>query len=266
VAARVRHRAPRADPPVVRARRLAPGLLLAAVYVAAVAVTARTGLRPVRPLFDGQAPVPPYQWVDPPPEFADGNVPPEPVEVSIELSDGGTRATSFGTPDAQAIVTLPDGAVPPAAGAEAALVTVEPVDPEAVGPPPSDLRFDGNAYRVEIAYQPSGDPAELREPLTLVLRYPAHATVLLGRDASRWTPLVTNQIRSTLQLWAGTRRTGVFVAAAPRDAPIPDPGGGFPWLWATLGASAAAAVLALVLTRKGPSGPPRPAPPRRRPR
>jgi hypothetical protein len=266
VAARVRDGTPPADPPVVRARRLAPGLLLAAVYVVAVAVTARTGLLPVRPLFDGQAPVPPYRWVDPPPEFADDNVPPEPVEVSIELSGQGSRAASFGTPDAQAIVTLPAGAVPPAAGAQAALVSVEPVDPESVGPPPSDLRFDGNAYRVEIAYQPSDDPAELREPLTLLLRYPAHATVLLGRDASRWTPLVTNQIRSTLQLWAGTRRTGVFVAAAPRDAPIPDPGGGFPWLWATLGASAAAAVLALVLTRKGPSGPPRPAPPRRRPR
>lgn len=266
MATSVRNGGARADPPVVRARRLAPGLLLAAIYVAAVAVTARTGLLPVRPLFDGQAPVPPYRWVDPPPEFAEANVPPEPVRVSIQLSDQGTRAASFGTPDAQAIVTLPAGAVPPAAGAEATLVSVEPVDPEAVGPPPADLRFDGNAYRVEIAYQPSGDPAELREPLTLVLRYPAHATVLLRRDGSRWTPLVTNQVRSTLQLWGGTRRAGVFVAAAPRDAPIPGQGGGFPWLWATLGASAAAAVLALVLTRKGPSGPPRPTPPRRRPR
>jgi hypothetical protein len=186
--------------------------------------------------------------------------------VSIQLSDQGTRAASFGTTDAQAIVTLPAGAVPPAAGAEAALVSVEPVDPDAVGPPPADLRFDGNAYGVEIAYQPSGDPAELRAALTLVLRYPANATLLLRRDGSRWTPLVTNQVRSTLQLWGGTRRAGVFVAAAPRDAPIPGQGGGFPWPWATLGASAAAAVLALVLTRKGPSGPARPTPPRRRPR
>jgi hypothetical protein len=250
----------------VRARRLAPGLLLAAVYVAAVAITTRAGLLPVRPLFDGQAPVPPYRWVDPPPEFAEANVPPEPVEVSIEISDQGSRAASFGTPDAQALVTLPAGVVPPAAGAAAALVSVAPVDPDAVGPPPSDLRFDGNAYRIEIAYQPTGDPAELSAPMTLVLRYPAHATVLLRRDGGRWTPLVTNQIRSTLQLWAGTRRPGVFVAAAPRGAPVPGQGGGFPWLWATLGASAAAAVLALFLTRKRPSGPSRPTPPRRRPR
>jgi hypothetical protein len=198
--------------------------------------------------------------VDPPPEFAEANVPPEPVEVSIEISDQGSRAASFGTPDAQALVTLPAGAVPPTDGAVAALVSVEPLDPDAVGPPPSDLRFDGNAYRIEISYRPSGDPAELREPLTLVVRYPAHATVLLRRDGSRWTPLVTNQVRSTLQLWAGTRRPGVFVAAAPRDAPIPSPGGGFPWLWAALGASAAAAVLALALTRRTA-----PADPRRRP-
>jgi hypothetical protein len=241
----------------VSARRLAPGLLLAAIYVVAVMVTGRAGLLPVRPLFDGQAPVPPYRWVDPPPEFAEANVPPEPVEVSIELSDQGTRAASFGTPDAQALVTLPAGAVPPAAGEAAALVSVGPVDPDEVGPPPSDLRFDGNAYRIEITYQPSGEPARLREPLTLVLRYPVHATVLVRRTGERWTPLVTNQVRSTLQLWVGTSQTGVFVAATPRDAPIPSPGGGFPWLWAALGASAAAAVLALFLTRTRPSGPPR---------
>lgn len=222
-------------PRAIRGRRrtaAAWGLAAVLLYLFAAPVVWRAV--PARLLYEGEAPPAPYRWVHPPPELARDNQPPTGGTGQIGLNPTGSGSASILTDDAQAGVIFPHDAVAPQAGVTTAVVRITPVDPATVAPPPAGLVFDGNGYRVEAAYQSDG-PIALRRPVTPVLRYPRHATILLRWSDGEWTALDTKRVQAALQIFAASDRLGVFVAARPTA------GGASSWL---LYGAAAAVVLA----------------------
>jgi hypothetical protein len=222
------------------------GLAVVVLYLTAVAYS--WPLAPVRILYDGEAPPLPYRWVHPPANLPEGNQTPEPGAGSIALGPAGSQATSLVTGDAQAGMIFRSGAIAPRAGATSVQVTLTPLDPATVSRPPQDLQFDGNAYRADAIYS-TGEPIALRMPVTAVLRYPKHATMLLRFAGAGWTPLEAHNVAGSLQIFAATDHLGVFVAAAPATA------GRAPWkVYVAVGAAALGGLAAitglLVRTRR----------------
>jgi hypothetical protein len=209
------------------------GVAAATLYVGTVMLASPF---PIRVLYDGLVPLPPYRWVHPPPHRSRDN--------QTALSGSGTialgppsRASEISTEDDQALVTLPRGIIAPQSGESTVKVTIVPLDPATVRPPPNGLRFDGNAYRIEASYGTSGIPAVLTASPTVVLRYPVHATQMLRVGESGWTPLTGQVFTGSQQLLANTDRLGVFIAAAPMNS-----GGGNP---GTAGREALAGIVAV---------------------
>jgi hypothetical protein len=205
---------------------------VAALYVGTVMLASPF---PVRVLYDGLVPLPPYRWVHPPPGSRDNRA---------ALSGSGTialgppsRASEVSTQDDQALVTLSQGIIAPQSGESTAKVTIVPLDPATVAPPPNGRRFDGNAYRIEASYAGSGSPAVLTASPTIVLRYPVHATQMLRVGESGWIPLPGQVFTGSQQVLANTDRLGVFIAAAPMNS-----GGGTP---GTAGREALAGIVAV---------------------
>ena len=163
------------------------GLAVAAVYL--VAVLGTLALRPSspRPLYDGFVPPSSYQWVKPPAFFAPNNVRPKPVSTTIALTPRGSVAAGVATPDGQFVIDLAAGAIAPATGAMNVAMQVTPLAPSSLTPLPSGLRGNGNAYRVEMHYEPGGEPvAGLARPGSLLVEIPE-----LGRQLFRSTDHAT---------------------------------------------------------------------------
>lgn len=188
---------------------LAWGVAAAIAYLLAAAYTWRS--MPVRILYEGEAPPIPYRWVAPPPFLAGSNQPPQSGTGSVPT---GLRSGSISTGDGQATVVFPEGSIPARSAESSADVRITPLNPTTVAPPPSGLRFDGNAYRIEATYTGSKEAVTLGKPITVVFRYPVHATELL-RFSAGWSSLKAQAIQATLQIFATTDRLGVFAAAAP---------------------------------------------------
>ena len=188
-----------------------------AVYLAAITVapSAPHG----RMLYDGLVPQPPYRWVHPPASHQGDNEQPQPYTTFLPLQAGGSVAAEFATDDLQATLTLPANVVAPRAGESRARVTLTPLDPETLAPPPSGRRFDGNAYRLDAVYDASGAPVALRGPITVVLRYAVHATTILRLDKSGdkagWTRLPTTVYAGSQEDLAHSDTLGVFVPSSP---------------------------------------------------
>lgn len=227
----------------MRLRALGWGLLAVVAYLGAAAATLGPGRTAVRPVFDGVAPPQAYSWVNPPPDVAEGNVAPDGVEDDILLRATGSVAASVTTPDAQAAVSVGAGKFAPQRGQRAVHVTIEPLDPGTLGlAAPAGLELTGNAYRIEAAYVPSGERADLAGDASVVLRYPSTAERLLRMDGNRWTDLESQVISASLLMNGATDRLGVFVVA---HRPLAAPGGSS--LWRTVLISAGAAALAAAL-------------------
>ncbi len=190
------------------------GLAVALLYIAAVAGSHWAGLIPVRPLFDGMMPPPPYRYVNPPIEFIRENQPALAGTGMLRLTDTGSEPGSAATNDGQAVVTFASNTVAPQAGESAVLVTLTPLDPGRVAAQLRD-RADGNAYRVEIVYAGSRAPAVLQRPFTVVLRYPVHATEIYQAGSPGWEVLPTTYFPTSFVVYAESRRVGTFVATAP---------------------------------------------------
>ena len=216
------------------------GVAATALYLAAgMYVWARI---PVRLLYEGEAPPPPYRWVRPPANLPEPNQPPESGAGAIPLTPNGSQSASVLTDDGQAAVIFRFGAIAPRAGATTVTVTIVPLDPAPLSPPPPGLRVDGNAYRMEAAYQ-GGPPISLTQPVTVVLRYPRHATMLLRSTGDGWSRLDAHIVAGALQIFASTDHLGVFIAAAPMTSPP------VAWLGYVAGGAAALGVLAAVAAR-----------------
>ena len=209
-------------------RRLAwAGAGLALLYVVVAAVTSLLSSRPVLPLFDGFAPPTPYAWVNPPPERAGDNVVPKPVDRDLALGPDGVPATNAATDDAQAIVGIDKGSVPAHPPDTGVKVRIIPGDAGTLGPLPAGLRAVSNAYRVELAYDPSG---------TTVTRLSAQGTValtaadagdrmLFSADGQTWQEVAFRPYGQDHGVFTELETPGWFVVASSAGAASSGGGG-----------------------------------------
>jgi len=195
------------------ATTLAAGLALAAVYVAVLALTA--GGRRTLPLYDGFAPPPRYQWVNPPAPFVAGNRVPGPKRTEVTLGAGGSAQEGFSSDDGQLVVNLPAGAIP--SGPPTAAVTITPVDPATLGPLPGGATADGNAYRVEITYAPAGPAvATLAAAGSALLTVPQTPEKVFGSpDGHDWTQIELVPVDNSRLSFRVTSAGYVLASAAP---------------------------------------------------
>jgi hypothetical protein len=223
------------------------------VYVAAVTITVSTGLLPAAPLYDGLAPPPRYNYVDPPPDLAPDNIEPSSGVGTIAFTPEGSESRTVATGDGQALATFQQGAFSPPPGDAAAEIEVEitPLDPSGLPDPPPPLRIDGNAYRIEATFASSGQEARLEENATIILRFPVHATEMLLLGDQDWETLDTDVAAASAQLFADTFGLGVFVAAGP------PPREERTWVpYAAVGVGLAAAALGYLIGRRRSRQPP----------
>lgn len=169
------------------------GAGLAGLYVLAVAGTGLVSDRPVRPLFDAIGGAIPYKWVNPPWYVGSTNVKPGPSSTDIPFENGTSPLIGVNSEDAQIILNLPQGALPPNGADIAVRASFTPLDPKKLAKPPRGMRPDGNAYRVEMAYQPSGDPVrQVTTSGNVVMVVPDEAEkMLFSSDGKSWDELPT---------------------------------------------------------------------------
>ena len=256
-------------------RRVAgAGAGLALLYVLVAALTAQLSSRPVLPLFDGFAPPTPYAWVNPPPERAGDNVVPKPAERDVPLAPDGVAATNASTDDAQAIVGLDKGSVPASPPDTGVKVRIIPGDAGALGPLPAGLRVVSNAYRVELAYVPSGTTVTRLAPKGTVALTAADTgdRMLFSPDGQTWQEVAFRPYGQDHGLFTELETPGWFVVASSVGAsPAGGDGGSSGALRAALLVLAGLApVIGAILVVRLPSPAPaarrsRPAPPRGRP-
>ncbi len=200
-------------------RWFAWGVVIGFFYIVTVAI----GLDhlPVRILYDGFAPLPPYRWVRPPANHLGLNEPPAGGSGAIELHGKSSEAVSLATDDGQAVLIVPRDGVVPRPGELLAEVTFTPLDPESLAPPPPGLRFDGNAYRITGVYRTSKASLAFRKQVTVVLRYPVDVTELLQDSGSEWVVVRKDAgvVDASMQVYASTDQLGIFVAAGPLSRP-----------------------------------------------
>jgi hypothetical protein len=198
----------------MRTRALPTGIAIVVVYLAAVLATG--ALRPdgARPLFDGFAPPTSYEFVDPPPFFAAGNVMPGDVERSITIGPAGSAAAGVATPDGQFVIDLPSGAVAPRRGASSVAVKITPVAPKRLGAVPGGSRADGNVYRLAMTYEPNGEPiTAFAKAGTMLIEAPELANAVLRSAGDGWTAMPARVVApSGLSMSAQLAAPGDYVA------------------------------------------------------
>jgi hypothetical protein len=188
---------------------------VAAVYVIAAAATVSVSGHHVLPLFEGIGPPSPYQWVNPPPAFAASNVKPKAGTTDLTLT--GPRQPQFASsPDGQCLLSVPAAAFSPHDGDTKITVTVTPVDVATLGPLPQGVAADGNAYRIDLAYQPSKTQLpSLAADGNVVLTAPHQAnSMLYSADGRTWTNLPVQPFGDPTMIGATFHQPGWYIAGA----------------------------------------------------
>lgn len=211
------------------ARRWRAGVVLVALYAAVVVVTNLTTDLPVRPLFDGAGSATPYKWVKPPWYVGSANIAPKASSSEIPFENGVWPLTGVTSDDAQLILNLPQGALPAKEGATGVRATFTPLDPKKLGKLPPPLRPNGNAYRVEMAYQPSGEP--VRQTTTsgnVIMVVPDDAEeILYSVDGTSWDELPTHRLGDPTTVGSAFNKPGYYlVGTALPEFPNPNKGSG----------------------------------------
>ncbi len=212
----------------------------AALYLAAI-WCAWPWPAPLRLLYDGYVPPPPYRWVHPPLAPLHRPLPPHSATGIIALTPHGSAPGSVATGDDQAAIVLPAEAFAPRAGEPSVEIRITPLDPTSIAPPPGGLRYDANAYRIDATYTVSHRPAALRAPASVILRYATGATALLRLSGRTWTALPSQRVPIALEIYGTTRALGVFAATGPPQPVTPQ------WVGLDRGLAAALAIAAVVL-------------------
>jgi hypothetical protein len=202
-------------------RRALAGAAVLVLYVATTWFT--RGLHPTnapRVLFDGFAPQAPYRWVNPPSELRPGNQKPARAKGSGKLGPQGSEALSVATSDGQAFVSLSEGSIPPHDNDTSVEAVLTPLDPSTLGPLPGGMRFEGNAYHVDIRYRPSGAPVTtFAKPATVALTASGPATELYSSaDGKTWALLPTRALGAQAGLSSAINAPG-YVVTAGHGAP-----------------------------------------------
>lgn len=205
------------------AELLAWGALLA-VGIAFVVV--RGAIGGARPFLDGYTPPPPYRWVSPPPNLAQGNQPPTGGTTTIGLTDGSSDAAGAFTDDGQVTVSFNPGTFTDSTGQTGVQVQITPLKPQPASPP--GLIADGNVYSINATFVPSGKPATvLHTPVLLDMRYPSHKPDAIYRvEGKKWSPLENSTVQELLlTIDARTTQMGTFAAAHQASGPSQGSGG-----------------------------------------
>ena len=205
------------------ARPLRPGLRqilltaagVVAVYVIAAAATVSVSGHHVLPLFEGIGPPSPYQWVNPPPAFAASNVKPKAGTTDFALT-GPPTPQFASSPDGQCLLSVPAAAFSPHDGDTKVTVTFSPLDAATLGPLPRKVAADGNAYRIDLAYQPSKTPLpNLAADGNVVLTAPHQAnSMLYSADGRTWTNLPIQPFGDPTMIGATFHQPGWYLAGA----------------------------------------------------
>lgn len=197
-----------------------------AVFAFAYAALALTTGQP-RPLFDGFAPPPPYNWVRPPKEFAAGNTVPKPSTVEVAVGAAGSAGGGGSSSDGQVILSFKAGAFAAHGSDTKVGVLVTPLDPATIAAPPPGLQADGNGYRLEMAYQPSGQAAALTGPADVFLVVPQAAQALLySADGQTWENLPFRPVPDPSQIGGSFPASGYLMGVAPPAGTSPVASGG----------------------------------------
>jgi len=113
----------------VSPRHLRVGAALAVLYAMVVVATSLTTGHPVHPLFDGAGTGTPYRWVKAPWYVGAANIKPGPSHQDIPFDNGASPLMGVTSEDAQIILNLPQGALPPKEGATAVRASFTPSRP-----------------------------------------------------------------------------------------------------------------------------------------
>jgi hypothetical protein len=245
---------------------LMTGAAAGVLYLALAVASFTFGSLPTLPLYDG-AVLGPYRFVDPPKPFAEFNMPPYNFRERFPLNPDRFEAVTAATIDNHSLITLPEGIVKPRPGETEIEVTIDPLAPKTLGPPPPGTGYDGNAYRFTARYAASRDPVEFRgecpadEPVgsspdcaTVIIHYAFGG--LFGRGATKlyrhsdegWHVLPSRDVKSQLHAFGATGMLGTFVAAGP-NRPGEDAKSAFPTKLA-IGLGAGGLVAGLLLSAK----------------
>lgn len=230
--------------------RTAALLLGAAAAGGHVLAAAAQGPLAGRPIFDGFAPPPPYQWVSPPPDLADQNVPATGGSTRAPLAEEGSEPTVFSTVDLQVSLALTRGTIAPRDGEDSVDLSITPLAPSGEEQIPEGLEIKGNLYWIEAIYRPSGTPAERFEhPAQLSMVYPAgpdlaasEHEVLRSTDGTTWEALETIDVPIQHQAGIDLPGPGLVVVVGP---PPPAGAGRSRLLWFLAAGATIAAGLVL---------------------
>ena len=212
--------------------RLVVAAVVVAAYVAAAAATVALSARHVRPLFEGVGPPAAYQWVKPPPQFATVNVTPHAQTINLTLTAAGTPEAGPSSSDAQLILNLPKGAITAHGNDTGVQVKITPRDPAALPAVPAGEHAAGNAYQVEMSYQPSGTAVTqlaLAGNIIMVTPFDAAAILYAPDPSAPWQPLATQPLSGNTTIGSTISGPGVFLAAAKgatTTSSVPSGGGG----------------------------------------
>jgi len=197
----------------VTQRPLRVGAVLAVLYASVVLVTGLMTGHPVRPLFDAAGGAVPYKWVKAPWYVASTNIKPRPSHQDIVFENGTSPQTGATSEDAQVILNLPQGALPPREGETAVRMSFTPLDPKKLAKPPGGMRPNGNAYRVQMAYQPSGAPLDaLTKSGNVVMVVPDEAErMLYSVDGKSWSELPTQTLGDPTTVGSAFNTAGYYL-------------------------------------------------------
>jgi len=192
---------------------LRSGLILALLYGAVVVVTNLTTGHPVRPLFDGVGGSTPYRWVKPPWYVGNTNIEPKASSTDITFENGVSPLIGVTSDDAQIILNLPQGALPARDGDIAVRAAFTPLDPKKLAKLPGGMRPNGNAYRVQMTYQPSGTPfAQTTSSGNVIMVVPDEAEkMLFSVDGKSWTELPTQRLGDPTTVGSAFNTPGYYV-------------------------------------------------------
>jgi hypothetical protein len=183
---------------VSRRRVFAIGLALCCLYLVGAALSGRLDPLDRRPLLDGLAPPPAYQWVDPPAALASANKPPQAKTFRLTPETAtydpatGSGAGVFATGNYQATLALSAGAIAPMHGATQAILTMRPSAPVQGAVIPDGYGIAGNVIQITATYRPAGGTVtDLTGDAQLTLAYPLvyfgiDDAMLRSADGTTW--------------------------------------------------------------------------------
>lgn len=157
-----------------------------------------------------------YRWVNPPAEVAAGNEVPSAERFSLRVDAfGQTDIESVLTSDAQFSTSF--DFLPEQAGLTTLEVVITPLEAIALGPPPKNQFFDGNAYKVEVRNADGTTPSPLL--LTVDLRTLGVGDEVVAFGENGWEALADPIIsKRAKRIEAKTMVPGTF-AAVVSEAP-----------------------------------------------